>query len=557
MTIRAHHAAVVVFAGTLVAAAATWMALDVPRAEAACGTGSSVIITDPGTASTAQVLSGVRNLRAYSTPVTASGMTFMLYGTTSIPLGEATQNGSDWRLEWDSRNIANGNYQLIAIARFGTATTLNCASPVVPITIHNVPTQAPTLTSTITPSSWQATVGQTSTFSVDTIYTDQYGRKSHVSPTAPNVLTWHSSIGSLGSNAGTSTVLRAGATPGQGLLMTDITYNNLTVHAQIPIKIVAAASTTTNPTATPKPSISPSPSPATSPPSTTTTATTSDSTRLATTPTIFRPETATNSKPVVGLPTLSCLEQKIGQVAFEQISSGKTRPTAEQRRLAVECFSGSQAIPAVLAPVAPTHIQEVERASNNLITVSGIKNTTITNSEGKKVAGLMVSGKGAPNTDVFIYVFSDPLVLRAQTDNQGIWSYILETPLKPGKHEVYAVAEKDAGSFVRTSAVPISIAAAAPGSQDGNLIIERQWSTAQIGFMAIAFLLVLAAGGVTVTLLRRHLRGRRYIAPATPGRVIKPKAAAASVDVAPPPVNPANVPLTPEEASTKPPASVA
>src|SRR5258708_31651459 len=56
-------------------------------------------------------------------------------------------------------------------------------------------------------------------------------------------------------------------------------------------------------------------------------------------------------------------------------------------------------------------------------------------------------------------------------------SYVLQNPLKPGEHKIYAVAEKDSNNFVRTPAVPIAIAAA--GRSCWNLRSEEHTSELQ------------------------------------------------------------------------------
>jgi hypothetical protein len=514
MRVRAHHLAASLLVGAVVLSSLAWLAYNAPAAQATCGTGSSVVVTSPSSTSTNSPLSGVRTLTAYSSPTTASGMTFMLAAPNQQPIGEAVQSGSTWKLDWDTRNVPNGPYELLAIAHFGTATALDCASPVVNFTIQNTPTQSPKLTATITPNTWQTPVNTTRTFSVDAIYTDQYGRQSHVGPTTSNSFMWGTSVGSLSTPSGPTTVLNAGTKIASGVLNANVNYSGLNATAAAQIKVTAPDGTSTTTSGDTKPP-SPSPTPTASPTATApgTGATTDDATRLATMPTIFRPADPTNSNPVVPLTALSCLEQKVGIARFNEISSGKSAPTTAERKSAADCFSGPTPIPAVLAPVPPSKITEVEQTTN-LVKVANIKNTTVTGKDGKKITGLLVTGQGAPNSDVFIYVFSDPLVLRAQTDAKGAWSYVLETPLKPGKHEVYAVAEKDAGSFVRTSAVPISIAAASPGSQDGSLIIERTLSPAQIGFIALAALMVVASIIVTLVLLRRRRKAATAAAPA-------------------------------------------
>jgi hypothetical protein len=520
LSLRTHHLIVLLLAGAMVFSSLAFLAVDSP-AQAACATGTSVVITKPGPNSSAtSAVSGITELRAQSTPTTASGLSFMVVGPTQKTLGEATFNSGVWSLMVDTRNHANGTYQLMATARFGTATTLNCASPVVPLAIHNTPTQAPKLAANITPEQWQGSPAAGSPFTVAALYTDQFGRNSLVSPT--NV-TWMSSIGRLAPTNEARTVFTAPTATVSGLVKAEITYNGLVAYDTAPVKVVSAAASS---------SPTPTPTTETSAPRTASTANSeplapAEAARLAAMPTIFRPAQPTNSNPVVSLPTLSCFEKAVGGVRFAEISSGASQPTADERKRAAACFSGPEPIPSVLAPVAPNAVAELERTTN-LVAVGSVKNQTITNSEGKKVNGLVLSGTGVPGSSVFLYVFSDPLVLRAETDDKGTWQYVLETPLASGKHEVYAVAERDTGTFVRSTAVPIQIAAAAPTAAGGNLLVGRTWSSAQVAFVGGAGLMVLLALGLLLSLLRR-----------------RHKTAVAAGPAAAPTVTPVNVAVTP------------
>jgi hypothetical protein len=519
MPLRAHHLVLSLFAGAVVLGSLAVLTANPPTASSAtCAPNDFTQITSPTT--TGGPLAGIVGLAAKSTSTTktASSLSFDIFNstttTTPIPIGVATLSGSQWGLSWDSRNQPSGSFQLTATAHFGTLTSLDCPSQPVSININNPATQLSVLSGVITPATWQGPLGSSAPFGLDTIYTDQFGRPSHVTPASVN---WHSPFGAALPNGGSTTVFNAGAV-GAGQLIADITYNGFSAHPSAQVKVTAptTVSTATPPTPTPTPTPVPvtSTSPATSPTPAPLPVSAADATRLAAMPTIFRPAAPTNSDPVVNIPTLSCLEIALGKVRFSEISSGKSQPTAAERKLAAACFSGAEPIPSVLAPIAPANLTDLD-STTDIVSLTNIENHTTTTKNGKTVKGLLLSGKGSPNSSIFIYVFSDPLVLRAETDSQGSWNYVLETPLKAGKHEVYAVAEKDAGNFVRTSAVPITIAAAAPGSQDGSLVVEGKWSTAQIGFAAGAGALVLAAFGVLFTIMRR----RRPVAVQTPDTV--------------------------------------
>ncbi|HSX00970.1 MAG TPA: hypothetical protein VLF67_01895 [Candidatus Saccharimonas sp.] len=539
MSMRAHHAAALLFVGAVVLATSTWLAVHAPVARATCGTGgvASVVITSPS--STAGPLIGPQTLRAYSSPVSSTtGLTFMIVSPSQIPLGQATLNGSMWELNWDSRNVPNGAYQLVAVGHAGS-TVYDCASASTAFTVQNQPSQSPTLSATITPGNWSTTVGTSRTFALDTIYTDQYGRLSHVDPTSSSPQIWHTTIGTLSTTGGVSTVLYAGTSPGSGTLGAEVQYQGLSAHALAPVSVAATTSgsgSTNQPTPTPTPTASPAPG-SNSGPGGTSGGGTIDPT-LATMPTIFRPAAPTNTKPVVDLSTLSCMQQAVGKERFDEISSGQSEPTAAEKQLLAQCFSGPEKIPGVLAPVTPTKVNELT-AQDDLVKVDGLKNTTVTNTDGKTITGLQITGTGTPNSDVFIYVFSDPLVLRAQTDSKGAWSYVLETPLQPGKHEIYAVAAKDSSTFVRSSAVPVSIAAAAADSQAGSLVIEQGWSAAQVGFVALAGLMVVAAVVILLVVRRRGRASQPVPAEASPALAPAPAMSTAGL------VMPTGTPVAP------------
>jgi len=350
MQLRAHHLVVSLFTGAVVLGSLAVLTVNPRTAQAACATGSSVLITSPANTVTGTTQTGVINLSAYSTPIAASSLSFVLLPstatTTQQPIGMATLNGSQWVLSWDSRNQPNGTYQLMAVAHFGTSTTQDCASSLVPLSVYNLATQAPLLEGAITPNTWQGPLGSSAPFSLDALYTDQYGRKSHVSPASVN---WHSPFGATLPVSANPTVFTAGAV-GSGPLTVAFSYNSLAATAIAQVKVSAPTTTATaspTPTPTPKPSSSPStvntastePTPTPSPVSA------ADATRLAAMPTIFRPTAPTNSDPVVNIPTLSCLEIALGKVRFSEISGGKSQPTAAERKLAAACFSGAERHP--------------------------------------------------------------------------------------------------------------------------------------------------------------------------------------------------------------------
>jgi hypothetical protein len=265
-------------------------------------------------------------------------------------------------------------------------------------------------------------------------------------------------------------------------------------------------------------------------------------------PSIFKPPKPTNSDPTVTVQVLGCLAQKLG-TNFAAISDGQTPASLAARLDGAKCFSGSNKIPAALAPVEPSDISDLP-VETTQVAVDSLTNESIVNASGTKITAIVAKGTGVPSSSVFLYVFSnDPMVLRAETDSSGKWTYVLENPLKPGHHKVYAVSQADASSFVRTPAVPVTIAAAASGSEDGSLVIENGLSSAQVTYVAIAALMV----AIAIFLLVRLVRTKRIARPVAPV-IIQPQ----SGEAPPLPVTPA-APTPPPgpPPPTDPPASAA
>ena len=82
-----------------------------------------------------------------------------------------------------------------------------------------------------------------------------------------------------------------------------------------------------------------------------------------------------------------------------------------------------------------------------------VKNTTI----GGKVT---FEGKGPPNTPVYIYIYSEPIVITTKTDENGEWVYELNQPLKGEKHVAYATVKDTSGKIVRSSVFDFTVVAA-------------------------------------------------------------------------------------------------
>jgi len=72
------------------------------------------------------------------------------------------------------------------------------------------------------------------------------------------------------------------------------------------------------------------------------------------------------------------------------------------------------------------------------------------------------SGKGPPDSIVFIFIYSTPIIAKVRTDSQGNWTYTLEKELEDGTHEMYVASVDNTGRIVaKSNPVPLVKEAAA------------------------------------------------------------------------------------------------
>lgn len=88
---------------------------------------------------------------------------------------------------------------------------------------------------------------------------------------------------------------------------------------------------------------------------------------------------------------------------------------------------------------------------------------TMLDSEKGKVT---LKGKANPNTTLFLYIFSDPIIVSIKSDDEGNWSYTLDNPIESGEHEVYIAIKNDKGEISeRSEALNFFVGQAAAASE--------------------------------------------------------------------------------------------
>ncbi|HSH56318.1 MAG TPA: Ig-like domain-containing protein [Candidatus Limnocylindrales bacterium] len=280
----------------------------------------------------------------------------------------------------------------------------------------------------------------------------------------------------------------SGPTPGDGSITVRVVYSNLSKTITIPVSVYSVSS----PTATSQTTL----------PSTTASTTTRTSPTTKADPSPLQAITAKATDNTSAFQ--NCMIKMVGQKTYQDITEQERRLSYQQFAQSEQCFAGQKyVIPAKLAPVAPSQVKSLpvtkQLAVQELKTISG---------NGKEA--IKLSGTAAPGKRVIIYLFSEPLILSTKADNEGRWTYTLEDPLEPGKHEAYVTVEGEDTKPVRSSVFNFAVATAAPSDSNPLGLSYKIESTDKATFFMNAYLIgsaliiLTALGGAIVYMKHRH-----------------------------------------------------
>ena len=126
---------------------------------------------------------------------------------------------------------------------------------------------------------------------------------------------------------------------------------------------------------------------------------------------------------------------------------------------------------------APEKVKTVEDTRYAVKKVELVKSK-----DGKDVARF--SGKALPNAFVTLYIYSDPVVVVVKTDDDGNWSYDLDSSLGNGNHQVYVAVTDNLGRVTaQSSPLPFVKTAEAITTQDAAKSVAPNLSPLQRGMM--------------------------------------------------------------------------
>lgn len=375
------------------------------------------------------------NLSNLTTVPTISRVFFFVDGVGVLGRGvQNTANPNYWSMIWDTATLPNVSHTFSADVYYTDNTA--CTTNPTPIYTFNNPTIRPIAAQVLPVASWTGPTNNNMDFEIaahvglNTIDLRQY-----------MIFEWSTTLGSITPLLAPTEYkghFFSGPVAGTGQVNVLVKYGGAPpVPVNIPVAVVSPIVTTTTTTPTTSPTSTPT---GTSSPTPTTQTTTQ---APPTNPTL-------TTKLLVSDPTIrQCLITNIGEARVVAIETELSRPTAAEFDKYQICFAKrSFVVASTLAPVAPTAIKQLKESGDVLI--HGAENTKET-VQGTEKEKLVFKGKGAPNSTVLIYVFSEPLVLATTTDSSGEWTYTLEDPMAPGSHEAYALVNKGDGTYQRSS----------------------------------------------------------------------------------------------------------
>lgn len=389
------------------------------------------------------------------------------------PLATTTANSSEWRFVWPtilwkktSSNNEMVHLKAKVFASGQSSCTLNSSI------IYSIPytsVSLPKLGLNVTPAEYSTSVGSSNSQELKANPTSTLSELTAENMLRYGVFTWsteNNNIGGISNStnnflSNSSVVFSSGLNAGTNSVKVFYSYGgSISESKNIPITIKSVESaTTTTGTTTPKETVNDD-------------NTKKDSTAISTTLPITTADLTTtdqitSSQLEINDTTKSCIESGLEDSdRYAAIKSGESKPTASELSRVTNCFATSKYIlPTSFSPIDPVKIDNL--TTNENVAVNNLENNTKTTDAGNKET-LKITGKATPNSKVFIYVFSDPLVITTTADNDGNWQYTLEDPLVPGKHEVYAVVDKGDGTYNRSDPLAFLISTASASAANPN-----------------------------------------------------------------------------------------
>lgn len=190
----------------------------------------------------------------------------------------------------------------------------------------------------------------------------------------------------------------------------------------------------------------------------------------------------------------SCLSSTVTDERMEELKLGKDKPTESEKEDVKSCLANLNDVQTKIVPAPSEEVPFMEEVK--AVQVKSTFTQTVKMGENVEDKRLVLSGKGPKNTIVDIYIYSDPIVVTTQTDENGDFIYKMSEPLNSGSHIAYAVYKQNDGTNVRSAVYNFEVAAA--DTSANNLLNEEQASKAPNRFVYYVIAFVVAALGLSL-----------------------------------------------------------
>lgn len=434
-----------------------------------CPSSQAVIVNPPHN----QVMQGVVPLEMFHNGPEAelSNVKFRLDGSGLGDAQRETASTGLWFLEWDTTTVNNGPYELRARLDYSSGTLDDCLTQPVMIAVDNPTGTGSDLGVEIHPPEWVGPTNVNFGFHAEAWLEDNSG--STVSVTDNASFTWSTTKGTI-VNQGQWADYFSGPNSGTGTVEVIASYGAQTATDTAEVEVLSSTSGDNGDYTYPDIDGDP--------PEDDELEDDDDDYPLSNTQT-------TGEQGDVAL--ARCIQTRLGEEEYKQLLDSRERLNREQFNEAWSCFAQRQfVIPANLAPVKPDDVKQLKK--HRRARIAEFKNVEI---DGNKQA-LQLSGEAEPDSNLLIYVFSEPLVLTTQSDSDGRWTYTLEDPLEPGDHEAYVLVEADDG-YQRSDGFAFAIAQADATADNPNgyglTLVGSDDSTNQSVYLAGVGAIVLLA----------------------------------------------------------------
>ena len=132
-----------------------------------------------------------------------------------------------------------------------------------------------------------------------------------------------------------------------------------------------------------------------------------------------------------------------------------------------------------------------------------------------KTTGVLLTGKGLPNSFVTIYIYSSlPIVVVAKTDENGNWSYLLDKQLEDGEHQVYVTVTNNKGEinyksepkyFIKQAQAVTAIAASSIFDKESLGAIDDNQEPSRTGYLILGLSIISFCAGIALMIIGRRV----------------------------------------------------